>query len=185
MDTKPAVYCCRHPGNPKALRPRPSRSPIVPSGRAYRSQTPPAYRHISRAAKDIACHSTTNDRAPSHSRVIAQAAGSPPVDPAAERAPQAPEPSAGMRDLCLRDLAVQRNRRFGQHRRADRQRGHPARINPCPPRDRGRNIGVPRASSDKHPSNGGQFRNGHQPWCRVRDSNPRPSVYKTAALPLC
>ena len=22
-------------------------------------------------------------------------------------------------------------------------------------------------------------------WCRVRDSNPRPSVYKTAALPLC
>ena len=23
------------------------------------------------------------------------------------------------------------------------------------------------------------------PWCRVRDLNPRPSVYKTAALPLC
>jgi hypothetical protein len=22
-------------------------------------------------------------------------------------------------------------------------------------------------------------------WCRVRDLNPRPSVYKTAALPLC
>jgi hypothetical protein len=22
-------------------------------------------------------------------------------------------------------------------------------------------------------------------WCRVRGSNPRPSVYKTAALPLC
>jgi hypothetical protein len=22
-------------------------------------------------------------------------------------------------------------------------------------------------------------------WCRMRDSNPRPSVYKTAALPLC
>ena len=24
-----------------------------------------------------------------------------------------------------------------------------------------------------------------RPWCRVRDLNPRPSVYKTAALPLC
>ena len=24
-----------------------------------------------------------------------------------------------------------------------------------------------------------------QGWCRVRDLNPRPSVYKTAALPLC
>ena len=23
------------------------------------------------------------------------------------------------------------------------------------------------------------------PWCRMRDLNPRPSVYKTAALPLC
>jgi hypothetical protein len=22
-------------------------------------------------------------------------------------------------------------------------------------------------------------------WCRLRDLNPRPSVYKTAALPLC
>ena len=22
-------------------------------------------------------------------------------------------------------------------------------------------------------------------WCRMRESNPRPSVYKTAALPLC
>jgi hypothetical protein len=26
---------------------------------------------------------------------------------------------------------------------------------------------------------------GEGGWCRVRDSNPRPSVYKTAALPLC
>ncbi len=22
-------------------------------------------------------------------------------------------------------------------------------------------------------------------WCRLRDSNPRPTVYKTVALPLC
>ena len=22
-------------------------------------------------------------------------------------------------------------------------------------------------------------------WCRMQDLNPRPSVYKTAALPLC
>lgn len=27
--------------------------------------------------------------------------------------------------------------------------------------------------------------NGGKSWCRMRDSNSRPSVYKTAALPLC
>jgi hypothetical protein len=28
-------------------------------------------------------------------------------------------------------------------------------------------------------------KNAIKSWCRVRDLNPRPSVYKTAALPLC
>ena len=28
-------------------------------------------------------------------------------------------------------------------------------------------------------------RNFFVSWCRLRDSNPRPTVYKTVALPLC
>src|SRR5579862_4330919 len=41
-------------------------------------------------------------------------------------------------------------------------------------------------SADLTIPKGAVARYGHlKAWCRVRDLNPRPSVYKTAALPLC
>jgi hypothetical protein len=40
-------------------------------------------------------------------------------------------------------------------------------------------------STDKQPGAGLQSVADFVKWCRLQDSNPRPTVYKTVALPLC
>jgi hypothetical protein len=45
--------------------------------------------------------------------------------------------------------------------------------------------GKPGANGEKFFGSFFQKRTAFFRWCRVQDLNPRPSVYKTAALPLC